>query len=161
MSSETFAIVAWALRASGVPAAGTVTGRSHLVHEPPQPAQEPCDPFGARGSPLHVLVGGPQEEDVEPYGVGAVQAHELVGSHDVALRLRHLHAAELHPALVEDLRERLAEADEAHLVHDLHEEARVEQVAGRWSMPPMYCEIGHQKSAAARSNGATSECGST
>ena len=30
-----------------------------------------------------------------------------------------------------------------------------------WSMPPMYCEIGHQKSAAARSNGATSECGST
>ncbi len=111
--------------------AGTVADRSHLVDEPPQPAQEPCDSLGARGRPLHVLVGRPQEEDVEADGVSAVQAHELVGSLDVALRLRHLRAALQHPALVEDAGERLPEADEPHLVHDLHEEPRVQEVAGR------------------------------
>ena len=102
-----------------------------LVHDAPQPAQEADDPLDHGLRPLHVLVGRAQEEDVEPHRVGAVLATSSSGPDDVALRLRHLRAAHLHPALVEQARERLAEAEHPQVVHRLDEEARVEQVAGR------------------------------
>ena len=132
MSSVTLAIVSCAFLASGVstgpseapPAATSCTRRQSRRRKRPMPSTP-------EGRPLHVLVGGTQEEDVEARRVGAVQAYELVGPRDVALRLRHLRAALQHPALVEHPGERLAEAEQAHLVHHLHEEPRVEQVAGR------------------------------
>jgi hypothetical protein len=36
-----------------------------------------------------------------------------------------------------DAVERLAEPDQAHLLHHLHEEARVERWPVAWSIPPM------------------------
>ena len=81
--------------------------------------------------PLHVLVGRAHEEDVEAHRIGAVLVDDRVRPVDVALRLRHLRPAERHPALVEQARERLAEADQAPVVQRLDEEARVEQVARR------------------------------
>ena len=133
MSSLVFAIVSCALRDErarrGACRAGARSATS--PHDAPQPAQEADDPLDAGLRPLHVLVGGAQEEDVEANRVGAVLRDEVVGPHDVALRLRHLRAARLHPALVEQARERLAEAEHPEVVHRLDEEARVEQVPGR------------------------------
>src|SRR3954469_3424908 len=110
-----------------------VDGRSlgGLADDPPQPAQEPSDPLDALFGPVHVLVGGPDEEDVEAHRIRAVHLRQLVGRRHVPARLRHLRAALTHPALVEQALERLAEADQPELVHHLDEEARVEQVPCR------------------------------
>ena len=81
--------------------------------------------------PLLVLLGRAHEEDVEPQRVGAVALDELVGRDDVALRLRHLRAVAVDHPLVEQARERLAEADQAEVVQHLREEARVQQVQDR------------------------------
>src|SRR5438067_2430532 len=85
--------------------------RSGLADDAPEPAHEARHALGALLAPLHVLVGRRQRQDVEPDGVGAVALDQLVGADYVALRLRHLLAAELHPAVAEEAGERLAEAD--------------------------------------------------
>jgi hypothetical protein len=66
---------------------------------------------------------GGVSEDVEPDRVGAVGLDELVGADDVPLRLRHLRPVELHPALVKQPGEGLAETDKPEVVEHLHEEA--------------------------------------
>ena len=68
---------------------------------------------------------------VEPRGIGAVALDEVVGTDDVALRLRHLRLAERHPAVRVEALERLAEPDQPHLVQHLDEEAGVDHVHRR------------------------------
>ena len=129
MSSVTRAIVSCALRASGV---STPRRRRRAA---PRPRARRARAGGRSapsrsipsGRPVDVLVGRALEEDVDADRVGAELVDQLV-RRDAALRLRHLLAVELHPALVEEPLERLAEADHAEVVHRLDEEARVEQV---------------------------------
>ncbi len=129
MSSETRSIVRCAARTSS-PSAGASTGaaRRDLEREPPDPVEEPGRPLDAGVAPLLVLLGRAHEEDVEPQRVGAVARDRLVGRDDVPLRLRHLRAVAVDHPLGEEARERLAEAEQLHVVQHLREEARVEQV---------------------------------
>ena len=78
--------------------------------------------------PVHVLVGRAHEERVHSHRVGAVPVRVVQRVDDVALRLRHLGPVRADHPLVEEPGERLAERAHAHLVHDLGEEPRVEEV---------------------------------
>ena len=133
MSSVTLAIVRCAARVSvaSTSVAPPASRSATSFDDPPQPAQEARDALDALLGPLHVLVGGPHEQDVRAHGVSAVAVGQRVGAGDVALRLRHLRPALAHPALVEQALERLADAEQAEVVQRLDEEARVQQVAGR------------------------------
>ena len=93
MSSVTFAIVACALRASGVSGASSATGLSACSHERPELVEEPAHAARSRRprkSPPSS--NGPEEHQVGADGVGAPPVDVLVGHDHVALRLRHLRA---------------------------------------------------------------------
>ena len=115
MSSLTRAIVSCALRASAPSPRSLDAARARATSSTTRQRRRTKRDIPSMPSsrPLHVLVGRAHEEDVEPHRVGAVRATSVVRPRDVALRLRHLRAAHLHPALVEEARERLAEADHA------------------------------------------------
>ena len=129
MSSVTFAIVRCALRASGVSGTGSTRGRSACSCATRQSRlrkrQTPSRPGVL---PVHVLVGRAHEERVGPHRVRAVAVGVAQRVDDVALRLRHLRAVARDHPLVEEAGDRLAEADQALLLHHLGEEPRVEQV---------------------------------
>ena len=107
------------------------SGGRRLVDDPPQAAEEARDSLDSLFRPLHVLVGRTHEEDVRANGVGAVRLDQLIRPRDVPARLRHLRPSLPHPPLVEEPGKRLSEPDQAELVHDLDEEAGIEQVPGR------------------------------
>ena len=132
MSSETRSIVLWAARTSSPSAGGSAGPRAATSSaSAPDPVEEPRSPLDARVAPLLVLLGGPHVEDVESQRVGAVARDRLVGRDDVPLRLRHLGAVAVDHPLREEPRERLAEAEEIHVVERLCEEPRVHQVQHR------------------------------
>ena len=134
MSSVTFAIVRCALRVSSPPLlCGAASRRprarratdgagSARSHRSP-PASTPCPD---RQAPSTGCRGGRRPRRSSRPGPTAPPR---------SARLRHLLPAQLDPALVEEPRERLAEADHSHVVHRLDEEARVQQVSGRMVDP--------------------------
>ncbi len=83
------------------------------------------------GHPVAAALGGPQEGDVGAGGIGAVALHGIDGAHRVALRRGHLGAAHRDHPLGEQARERLLDAQHAHVRERLGEEARVHQVEDR------------------------------
>ena len=131
-----------ALRASASPASLRPSGEAgdgvtrtpvlgQAADQRPEALQEAVAAGDAAVGPLGVVLGRPQEQHVEAQRVGAVARDQLVGRDDVALRLGHLGAVLVDHALREEALERLLEADEAGVVEDLREEARVEQVQDR------------------------------
>ena len=79
-------------------------------------------------APVQVLLrrGGEQAEKAGRVRAEAVD--EIVGVHDVALRLAHLRAVLYHHALGEEVFERLPGAHESKLVEDPVEEPGVEEM---------------------------------
>ena len=106
-------------------------GRDHLAHDPPQAPDEARHPFERLFRELHVLIGRRDEQHRQPHRIGAVLFDKAIGPDHVALRLRHLRAAVLDPAVPVEARERLAEADETEIRQRLLEEARVDHVHRR------------------------------
>ena len=95
----------------------------------PDAVQEPVDAADAGRAPRAALVPRPHEHQEQPDRVGAVALHQLVGVLDVAAALAHpLAVGAQDLALVEQLLERLAVIDQAHVRERLREEARVQQV---------------------------------
>jgi hypothetical protein len=103
----------------------------HLERQSPDPVEQPRGALDPGVVPLHVLLGGAHVEDVEPHGVGPVALEHRLGGDDVPPRLGHLRAEVVDHPLVEEAQERLPEAEQAEVVHDLREEARVHEVEDR------------------------------
>ena len=138
MSSVTPLIVRWVRRTQrlglgrGRPPRSTAS-LDHREH-PAQPrvhARAPVRVVARDQLPVDVVLERPGEQHDQAHRVGAPPLDERHRLHDVALRLRHRGAAVDHLALVHQLRERLGERDHPHVVEDLREEPRVEQVQDR------------------------------
>ena len=99
-----------------------------VAEDAPDAVEEAVRAFDALVAPLEVAVDRCGEQDEEAGRVGAVLRDDLLRRDDIALRLRHLRTVLEDHALRQEVRERLIEVDEAGVVQDLREEARVQEV---------------------------------
>ena len=105
---------------------------SFLEGDAPNARKESRDAFDALHLPWLHLLERPHEHFVKPQGIGAVLAHDIIGIHDIAARLRHfLPVLAEDEALVDEFLEWLGRADMAEVEQHLVPEACVKQVQDR------------------------------
>ena len=110
-------------------AALPLAGLVFLHHETPHAGEETEHALDAAHAPRLRGFERAHEHLVKPQRVGAVFLDDVVGVHDVAARLAHLHAVLAEDeALVDEFLKWLGRADVAEVEQDLVPEARVEQV---------------------------------
>src|SRR5207248_11353918 len=94
----------------------------------PDATEEPVAPVDAGGVPVGALRPRAEEHDEEAQGVRAVALDVLVRGLHVAVRLRHLRAAEDDDTLILEGQRGLIEPKLTEIAQGLTDEAHVEQV---------------------------------
>ncbi len=115
----------------GIARSGAGDRSASVRRDTPHPAKELNGGVGVDVGPVDVIFGGAGENHRQPDGIDAVRSQLLGQVHAIAQGLGHGPALVDHLALVEQPGERLGEVNHPHVVEDLGEEPRVQQMQDR------------------------------